>query len=942
MNTPSVGSALTASPAAQWRWAGMLLPAAIVAVGYYVGCLAGFGLRFPSSGISFFWPPTALLTAALLLAPKQIWPALLAAAFAAHALAHAQNGVAPAVWPIQFLGNATQAVLAAVIVRWRTTAPSLFGDLRTAVTFVFGVCLIAPAVASLIPAYAYVQLGWATDFSQAWRSRTVSNAVASLTLVPSIVLAWRFLWARPRAVPRRLGEYALLLLGVFGAHAAAGYVERTDVLGLLVVLYAPVPFLIWSTMRFGGAGLSLALLWTTLLTLSSALMSHGPLATSAGADTVVAIQLFLVMTAVPMMLIAGLVEQSRAKHLALVEAERQNSAILQAQPDLMFVQTRAGVYLKYYAKHPSQMLVAPDRFLGKNMHDVLPWDMAAQFAIAFQTVTTEQSVLIEYTLVFNGATRRYEARVIALDDDRVLSIVREITDRWKYERELHDAQERYALATAAGGIAVWDFNAQTGNIRVQGALHATLGYTEDEIGPQLSDWERLVIPADRDDVRARLMSYTVGAGPTLEAEFRMIHKDGSVRWFLTTGAVAERIGAAPSRVIGTIADVTERKASALALNEANDALIRMGRIGALAELSASIAHELHQPLTAIAANALACLERIDAAAPFTDARDALTDVVNEAQRASHIVARTHEMFTNRPMQKSVVNLNAAIRNVLEISGGRLRERGVALELRLHEELPAVLGDTVQIQQVLLNLVGNAVEAMDGITDRPRVLRIGSRRYRNGAVVSVRDTGRGLDQHTVRRVFEPFYTTKVAGVGMGLTASRSIINSHGGSLWAVTNRGEGATFRFKIPVPHESNSDPVLARYAKKVLIVDDHEEMRSSIRRLVRAWGHDVAVAADGPGAITVAHTFQPDCAILDISLPGMTGIDLARHLLDVMPRRPFLIALTAFREPETRAACLAAGFDAYLTKTGDLAQLEQLLVSPARVTSVPPPAGTV
>ena len=179
----------------------------------------------------------------------------------------------------------------------------------------------------------------------------------------------------------------------------------------------------------------------------------------------------------------------------------------------------------------------------------------------------------------------------------------------------------------------------------------------------------------------------------------------------------------PTRFIGTIADVTERKASALALNEANDALIRMGRVGALAELSASIAHELHQPLTAIAANANVCLRWIDSTAPDVDVRAALTDVMTEAQRASHIVTRTQEMFTNRPTQKTVLNLNAAIRNVLEIAGGRLRERDVLIELRLHEALPAVLGDTVQIQQVLLNLVANAVDAMDGITDRPRVLRI---------------------------------------------------------------------------------------------------------------------------------------------------------------------------------------------------------------------------
>jgi two-component system, sensor histidine kinase len=236
---------------------------------------------------------------------------------------------------------------------------------------------------------------------------------------------------------------------------------------------------------------------------------------------------------------------------------------------------------------------------------------------------------------------------------------------------------------------------------------------------------------------------------------------------------------------------------------------------------------------------------------------------------------------------------------------------------------------VQIQQVLLNLVGNAVEAMDATTGRPRVLRISSRRYRHGAMVSVRDTGCGLAQEAARRVFEPFYTTKTSGIGMGLTTSLSIIKNHGGSLWGVANVDEGATFRFRIPVPDTDDSAGPVRAEPRKVLIVDDHDELRKSIVRLVRGWGHKVAVAVDGPSALSVAQTFQPDCAILDLSLRGMTGIDLARRLVQTsLPRRPYLIALTAFREPETRDACLAAGFDAYLIKTGDLYELERLLAS--------------
>ena len=601
----------------------------------------------------------------------------------------------------------------------------------------------------------------------------------------------------------------------------------------------------------------------------------------------------------------------------------------------MFLQTRDGVYLHYYAKNAADLLVDPQAFLGRKMRDVLPPGLADAFTHAFETATLDEAVVIDYPLPMHGTLRHYEARVIGVDGDRVLTVVRDITERWQWESALREAQQRYALATAVGGIGVWDFDVQTRTVRVEGALHASLGYRNDEIGGRLSDWERVIFAADRDDVQARLTSCMGDSGPSGDVEFRMIHKDGSLRWFVSTGAVAERVDGTPSRLIGTLADITERKASEHALHEANDALIRMGRIAALAELSGSISHELQQPLTAIATNANACLRWLDSHGPVEEVREALADVAKDAQRANHIVERTHEMFTNRPVRTSVLDLNRIIRNVLEMTSGRLRERDVLLELRLEEELSAVSGDMVQIQQVLLNLIGNALEAMDGIAGRARVLRISSRLCRGGAVVSVRDTGRGFALPGARRVFEPYYTTKPGGVGMGLTISRSIVTSHGGSLWAVANVDHGATFRFRLSLSDPGASEQKVAPQAIRVLIVDDHEEMRKSTARLVRAWGHKVALAEDGPSALAVAQTFHPDAAILDISLQGMTGIELARRLRDEsFPRRPYLIALTAYREPETRAACLAAGFDAFLIKTGDVAELERLLAGRPRVES--------
>ena len=207
-------SGFAARTVAPWHSIRGAWPIAVVATGYYVGCLAGFALRFPSSGISFFWPPTAVLTAALLLTVPRSWPGLLAGSFLAHAIAHAGAGVPAGASPILFFGNASQALLAAAILRRFLRGAALFANLRNVATFLVGGCALPPAIASIVPAYAYVQLGWAPDFFQAWRDRAISNSIGTLTLVPSFLALWHVLAERHRTVPRRLLEYGLLLIGI--------------------------------------------------------------------------------------------------------------------------------------------------------------------------------------------------------------------------------------------------------------------------------------------------------------------------------------------------------------------------------------------------------------------------------------------------------------------------------------------------------------------------------------------------------------------------------------------------------------------------------------------------------------------------------------------------------------------------------------------------------
>ena len=535
------------------------------------------------------------------------------------------------------------------------------------------------------------------------------------------------------------------------------------------------------------------------MTISSALRGKGYFYEATPADSVVAVQMFVAMTVVPMMLIAGLIEESRRERSTILESEQRTTGILRAIPDLMFLLTRDGTFLNYYASNAEQLLVSPELFLGKNMRDVLPADVADRFAGAFPQATADAPLIVEYSMELAGARRHYETRLIALADDRILSIVRDITDRRQSETALRESERRYALATAAGGAGVWEFDVGEQRLYIDPALKRALGYREQDVPDTADAWMRLVHPHDVALLTASFKAHASGDSERMEVEHRILHRSGLTRWFLTRGEITERTSDGVIRITGTATDITARKEAESALKRAQDDLSQVSRLTALGELTVSIAHEVNQPLCAIVANANACQNWLEKPERVEGVRAALKDIVSDGHRASEVIKRTRELFTNRPPQRRPLSLNDVVREVLGITRERLRRSGVNLELHLDEALPLVYADEVLIQQVTLNLVQNGIDAMQDTMDGRRVLRVRSRSIGAHAIVSVRDTGTGLPRRNVKRVFDPFFTTKPHGTGIGLAISRSIVETHGGVLWATANTRAGATFRFKIPV-----------------------------------------------------------------------------------------------------------------------------------------------
>lgn len=244
----------------------------------------------------------------------------------------------------------------------------------------------------------------------------------------------------------------------------------------------------------------------------------------------------------------------------------------------------------------------------------------------------------------------------------------------------------------------------------------------------------------------------------------------------------------------------ERDESEAALADTQAQLARVLRMATIAECAA-VAHEVNQPLTAIVANAGACMRSLDRDPPALDAaRGAVAGIVNDSKRASAVISRIGALLRNSKPSVAAVDINTIIREVLDLVRTAASKDGVVIRTSLSRSLPAAAGDPVYLQQVLLNLIANALEAMRGISERKRVLTVRTRLTRSGSVLAeVEDSGVGLATVDAERIFESFYTTKADGLGMGLSISQSIIAAHGGLLWASPGRRHGAIFHFILPV-----------------------------------------------------------------------------------------------------------------------------------------------
>jgi PAS domain S-box-containing protein len=657
-----------------------LLAALVVMGGYYLGAKIGLALTYHPHPISTLWPPNALLLAALLLTPTRWWWLLVLAAFPAHLAAELQSGVPMAMVLGWFVSNCSEALIGAACLRRLVPGPVRFDTIRDVGVFLVFGGFVAPLLSTFLDAGIVKLVGWGEGgYWHLWRMRFFSNILAALTVVPLVVTWFTVGLASLRRMSFwRFMECGLLFLGLLAVGIVVFEQQNAGPMTAPALFYAPLPFLLWAAVRFGPAGTSAALAVVVMLAIWGAIHGQGPFVTSSPEDNARAVQLFLIAVAIPLLLLAAVIEEHGKAREDLELSERRSAQTFRSSP--------------------------------------------------------------------------YPLAIVRQSDHSIV----DVNDRW---------EAMYGIPRA------------------------------EAVGRTTAELQIYVTDNDRCAFLEALAAY----GTVRDKEADMRDRAGRVHQAVLS-ADAVTIGGVPC-IITITRDITEQRRAERAWEEQRQQLTHLNRVAMLGELSGALAHELNQPLTAILSNAqaaqhLLAADRID----LGELREILRDIAEEDRRAGAVIHRLHALFKNGETHFQRLDANDLVNDVLHLARGDLITRGIGSVAHLSTGLPPVRGDRVQLQQVLLNLVMNACDAMSAGDSADRMLIIRTQAQADANVrLEVSDSGPGIPGERLDKLFDPFFTTKQKGLGLGLSISHSIVTAHSGRLWAQNNADRGATFCVVLPV-----------------------------------------------------------------------------------------------------------------------------------------------
>ncbi len=786
-----------------WRFPPVrtLRKAIAVSVAYYLTAQLGAALAFPGSPVSILWAPNAILLAALVLANRKDWWVYLAMVLPAHLLAQLPlSHVSSVQVLIQYIVNCSTALIGAFALSALAPDTRRFDHLKSALILIAFGAVLASLSTSVLMAAAFVALGISDAFWITAIARTLTNAFAILTLVPLIVhaAAWNRKggWSMPtlRSAEGCLLAVTLATVGIL-VFAAPG-LRPTD---SIAIIYAPLPMLLWAAVRFGVVGASGSILFLGILATWGVINGGGPFGTQSPAQIALSLDLYLVVTCMPLLLLAAALEERNSLESAKQSSEARMRTLFENNIIPTAIWRRGG-----------RITDANDAFLrltGFERSDLESGRLRSQMLAIGATqpldgrrIAPEERELLRHdgrrapvlagSFPFPGPDA--EGVYVACD----LSSVRRADEARRQADLLHAA----ILASIHDQIVVLDADGIIIEVNEpwrrfeRAALHP---FESARVGSHYL--EAYAAAAATGD--AMSVDLLAGARDVLEGlsarrhfEFSLVTAD-DLRWFeISIEPLRRRAGGA----VIIRSDITERKRAAAQAGEQRHQLALLGRAAVLGELSGAFAHELAQPLTSILGNAEAALQLlVTGSADLAEVRDILRDIIADDVRAAEIIQRLRSLLARGEIQRQPVDLNQVVREVLDLARSDLITRNVSVSMQLDSNAPAVLADRVQLQQVVLNLVVNACESMSGAAPTERKLVIATQLAADSSYIecSMSDRGCGIAAGDTERIFQPFVSTKKQGLGLGLAICRSIVEAHGGRLWAEHRADGGAVFRF---------------------------------------------------------------------------------------------------------------------------------------------------
>jgi PAS domain S-box-containing protein len=773
----------------------------ILTVVYFIAGKFGLLLASLHASASPVWPAAGIALATLLVLGYRAWPAIFVGAFLVNVTTAGNVATSLAIAS----GNTLEAVCGAWLVNRFAGGTTVFDRPQGVVKFA-----LAAVVSTFIgPAFGVTSLAfggfadWA-NFGAIWLTWWLGDTTGDLLIAPLIIL-----WSTPpkrRWNRKEVVEVGILLLLLFGLSEAVFCGWLTISARNYPIAFISLPIVIWTAFRFTQRETATGIFILSAIAIWGTMHGFGPFAGETENQSLLALQSWTaVLTITAMALSAGMAERERAAE-ALRESEASMSLAANAANLGLWVWNIPSGEERWVTEKWRQLFgfadsepVTFERFLEV----VHRGDSERVKQVVQQILEHGGEYEVDYRITRPDGSIRWIATHGRVElDERgkpVLArgVSRDVTERKIAEEELRESEARFRTVANAAPVMIW----MSGPDKLctffnKGWLDFTGRSLEQELGNR---WAEGV---HREDIDRCLDVYqnSFNARESFTVEYRLRRSDGEYCWLLDSGTPRFASDGAFLGYIGSCIDITERKAAEEEARRRREQVELLGRVSLLGEMTASLAHELDQPLAAILSNATAAMQYLKQGklAP-EQLQEILTDVVGDGRRAHDIMHNVRSAIKKGSAIRGRINLNDVVKAVTHMVHLDAAAHFCKVEMSLARNLPAIEGDPSQIQQVLINLVRNAFDAMRDTPPSGRKVEIATTYNGDGTIcVAVRDYGSGIPELTPERLFEQFFTTKEQGLGMGLAIVRSIVEAHGGSIVAENADGGGARFHFRLP------------------------------------------------------------------------------------------------------------------------------------------------